>query len=54
MTEILHELWVQMITVLFMSGVIVTAVIFGRRFRNYMDRKKLLKEEKEERGGAES
>ena len=47
MIEILHELFVQVITVLFMSGVIVLAVFLGHKVRDYVDRKKGMKAEKE-------
>ena len=40
MIEILHELWVQVLTCLLMAGVIVLAVFLGHKFRDLMDRKK--------------
>lgn len=40
MIEILHELFVQVLTVLFMSGVIVLAVFLGHKARDFMDRRK--------------
>ena len=52
MIEILHELFVQILTVLFMGGVIVLAVFLGHKFRNLMDRRKQNKAEKEEGGTA--
>ncbi|MBP5294747.1 MAG: hypothetical protein J6Y95_03410 [Lachnospiraceae bacterium] len=43
MIEILHELWVQLLTCLVMAGVIVLAVFLGHKFREFMDKKKALK-----------
>ena len=40
MIEILHELWVQVLTCLIMAGVIVLAVFLGHKFREFMDKKK--------------
>ena len=40
MIEILHELFVQVLTVLFMGGVIVLAVFLGHKFRDFMDQRK--------------
>ena len=40
MIEILHELWVQVLTCLVMAGVIVLAVFLGHKFREFMDKKK--------------
>ena len=40
MIEILHELWVQILTCLVMAGVIVLAVFLGHKFREFMDKKK--------------
>ena len=45
--EILHELFVQVVTVVFMTGVIVLAVFLGHRLRDLVDRKKSAKAEKE-------
>jgi len=47
MIEILHELWVQVLTCLVMAGVIVLAVFLGHKFREFMDKKKKLKAESE-------
>ena len=47
MIEILHELWVQVLTCLVMAGVIVLAVFLGHKFREFMDKKKELKAESE-------
>ena len=47
MTEILHELFVQVVTFVFMSGVIVLAVFLGHKFRDFMDKRKSAKTEKE-------
>ena len=47
MTEILHELFVQVVTFVFMSGVIVLAVFLGHKFRDFMDKRKSAKAEKE-------
>ena len=40
MIEILHELWVQVLTCIVMAGVIVLAVFLGHKFREFMDKKK--------------
>ena len=40
MIEILHELWVQILTCLVMAGVIVLAVFLGHKFRDLMDKRK--------------
>ena len=53
MIEILHELFVQVITVLFMAGVICLAVFLGHKFRNLMDARKA-GNAKEDKGGAAS
>ena len=47
MIEILHELWVQVLTCLVMAGVIVLAVFLGHKFREFMDKKKAEKGPKE-------
>ncbi len=51
MIEILHELWVQVLTCLVMAGVIVLAVFLGHKFREFMDRKKAGKEPSNARAG---
>ncbi len=48
MIEILHELWVQILTCLVMAGVIVLAVFLGHKFREFMDKKKAAKAASEE------
>ena len=48
MVEILHEFWVEILTVIFMAGVIVCAVILGHKFRDFMDKRKAEKESAEE------
>lgn len=53
MTEILHELFVQIVTVLVMSGTIVLAVFLGHKFREFMDKRKAAKAETNEGGPAE-
>ena len=47
MIEILHELWVQVLTCLVMAGVIVLAVFLGHKFREFMDKKKAGKDTSE-------
>ena len=49
--EILHELFVQVITVIFMAGVIVLAVFLGHKFRDFKDQKKTAKADQEQQGG---
>ena len=51
MIEILHELWVQVLTCLVMAGVIVLAVFLGHKFREFMDKKKAGSEPKEAEAG---
>jgi preprotein translocase subunit SecG len=43
--DILHELFVQILTVIFMAGVIVLAVFLGHKFRDFKDQKKAAKAE---------
>lgn len=40
MIEILHEFYVQIITVIFMTGIIIAAIVLGHKARKAMDKKK--------------
>ena len=52
--EILHELFVQILTVFFMAGVIVLAVFLGHKFRDFKDQKKAAKADQKQGGTAEN
>lgn len=43
MIELFHEIYVQILTVVFMAGVIVLAVFLGHKLREFIDRKKKMK-----------